>query len=82
MLGFKSQLAVGLSILVGLFFVEYPPLFLLGYWSWGAAIHKTLTGAFLISNLLVAQYVARRSGFFRHRRKPDGNGTQQGLRGT
>jgi hypothetical protein len=82
MLDFKSQVLVALSILVGLFFIEYPPLFLLGYWTWGAAVHKTLTGAFLITNLLVAQFVARRLGSFRGGRRPGRSGVQKGLPGT
>lgn len=65
MLSFKSQVLVTLAVLVGLFFLEYPPLFALGYWSWGATVHKTTTGAFLIINLVAAQLVARRLGFFR-----------------
>ncbi len=65
-LGIKYQLAVAVSIFVGLFFVEYPPIFVfLGYWSWGAAAHKSLTGILLILNLVVAQYASRRLSFFR-----------------
>lgn len=56
----KSQLLLAVSILVGIFFLEYPPIFALGYWSWGAALHKTLTGALLVLNLVVAQYATRR----------------------
>ncbi len=56
----KSQLLLAVSILVGLFFLEYPPIFALGYWSWGAALHKALTGALLVINLVVAQYATRR----------------------
>jgi hypothetical protein len=63
-LGFKSQLLVTGSIFVGLFFLEYPPIFLFGYWSWGTAAHKTLTGILLVLNLLLAQFTARRLGFF------------------
>jgi hypothetical protein len=63
--GFASQVAFTVSILVGLFFIEYPPIFLFGYWSWGAVAHKTLTGILLITNLVVAQFIARRLGFFR-----------------
>jgi hypothetical protein len=82
MLDSKSQVLLALSILVGLFFVEYPPLFLLGYWSWGAAVHKTLTGAFLVTNLLVAQFVARRLGPVRGGRRTDGSDARNGLPGT
>ncbi len=63
-LDFKYQFLVALSIFVGLFFVEYPPIFLLGYWSWGALVHKTLTGILLILNLVLAQYSAKRLGLF------------------
>jgi hypothetical protein len=63
--GFASQVVVTVAILVGLFFIEYPPIFLFGYWSWGAVAHKTLTGILLVANLVVAQFVARRLGFFR-----------------
>jgi hypothetical protein len=63
-LGFKSQVAVVLAFYVGLFFVEYPPIFLLGYWSWGALEHKTLTGVLLAVNLVITQYAAKRLGLF------------------
>lgn len=63
-LGFKSQVAVVLALYVGLFFVEYPPIFLLGYWSWGALAHKTLTGVLLAVNLVITQYAAKRLGLF------------------
>ena len=63
-LGFKSQVAVVLAFYVGLFFVEYPPIFLLGYWSWGALVHKTLTGVLLAVNLVITQYAAKRLGLF------------------
>ncbi len=58
------QLLVALCILVGLFFVEYPPIFLVGYWAWGALVHKTLSGVFIVLNLLITQYATRRLGFF------------------
>jgi hypothetical protein len=74
----RSQVALALSILVGLFFIEFPPLFLLGYWSWGPTIHKILTGAFLIANLVIAQFVTRRLGFLRRER----GGSQKPLPGT
>ncbi len=82
MLDFKSQVIVALSTLVGLFFIEYPPLFLLGYWSWSASVHKILTGAFLIANLVIAQQVVRRLGFDRGGRRPEKGGTKEGLRAT
>jgi hypothetical protein len=59
----KYQLLVGVSILLGLFFIEYPPIFLLGYWSWGALVHKTLSGILIVLNLLLAQYATKRLGF-------------------
>jgi hypothetical protein len=68
-LGFKAQVAVVLALYVGLFFVEYPPIFLLGYWSWGALVHKTITGVLLAVNLLITQYAARRLGLFGSARK-------------
>jgi len=64
-LDFKYQFLAALSIFVGLFFVEYPPIFLLGYWSWGALVHKTLTGILLILNLVLAQFAAKRLGLFK-----------------
>jgi hypothetical protein len=70
--GFKYQLLVTTSIFIGLFFLEYPPIFLLGYWSWGAVAHKALTGVLLVLNLLLAQFTARRLGFFRDTLKADG----------
>jgi len=63
--GLKFQVAISLCILVGLFFVEYPPIFLIGYWSWGALAHKTLSGALIAVNLLITQYSVRRLGYFR-----------------
>lgn len=54
-------LTVAAPIFLGLFFLEYPPLFLMGYWSWSALVHKTLSGIFLILNLAVAEYAVRRS---------------------
>ena len=65
-MGFKSQVALAVSIFVGLFFVEYPPIFLLGYWSWGPVAHKALSGILLVVNLVAAQYAARRLGLFSH----------------
>jgi hypothetical protein len=69
--GFKYQLLVALGLYVGLFFVEYPPIFLMGYWSWGAVVHKTITGVLLILNLLVTQYSVKRIGLFRAVQKVD-----------
>jgi hypothetical protein len=63
-LDFRLQLLVGASILVGLFFVEYPPMFLLGYWSWSGFVHKTITGVLLVLNLIIAQQATKRLGFF------------------
>lgn len=54
-------LTVAAPIFFGLFFLEYPPLFLMGYWSWSGLVHKTLSGIFLILNLAVAEYAVRRS---------------------
>ena len=64
-LGFRSQLAVSVCILLGLFFVEYPPIFLIGYWTWGALVHKVLSGALIALNLLITQFAVRRLGYFR-----------------
>jgi hypothetical protein len=68
-LGFKAQVAVVLAFYVGLFFLEYPPIFLLGYWSWGALVHKTITGGLLAVNLIITQYAAKRLGLFGMRQK-------------
>jgi len=57
----RLQVIVAVAVLVGLFFVEYPPIFALGYWTWSGAVHKALTGVFLIVNLVIGQYVARRA---------------------
>jgi len=58
----EYQVLVTAAVFLGLFFVEYPPLFLLGYWTWGALVHKTLSGAFLILNLVVGLQVWKRLG--------------------
>ena len=71
-LGFKAQVAVVLAFYVGLFVVEYPPIFLLGYWSWGALVHKTITGVLLAVNLVITQYSAKRLGMFGSARRMDG----------
>ena len=63
-LDFKYRFLVGFAIFIGLFFVEYPPIFVLGYWGWGALVHKTISGALLILNLVLAQYLAKRLGLF------------------
>ena len=70
-LSFKAQVAVVLALYVGLFFVEYPPIFLLGYWSWGALVHKTITGVLLAVNLVITQYAAKRLGLFRSPQRVD-----------
>ena len=61
----KWEVSVALTVLVGLFFVEYPPIFLLGYWSWSGAVHKTITGVLLVVNLVACQFAARRAGSVR-----------------
>jgi hypothetical protein len=63
-LDFKYRLLLALSIFVGLFFAEYPPIFLLGYWTWGGFAHKVLSAVTLILNLLLAQYAAKRLRHF------------------
>jgi hypothetical protein len=73
----RYQLLVGISFLVGLFFIEYLPIFLLGYWSWGASTHKILTGLLIVLNLLIAQYATKRLGFFSDVRKADGGQVQE-----
>ena len=80
-LGFKAQLAVVLAIYVGLFFVEYPPIFLMGYWSWGALVHKTITGVLLAVNLVITQYAAKRLGLFRGARSLDQAGPKKRVAG-
>ena len=54
-------LTVAAPIFFGLFFVEYLPLFAVGYWSWSGVVHKILSGAFLLLNLGIAEYSVRRS---------------------
>jgi hypothetical protein len=65
----KYQVLVTASLFFGLFFIEYPPLFELGYWAWpytvGYTAHKILSGLFIILNLGITQYAVRRWGFFR-----------------
>ena len=59
--GLDLYLTVAAPIFFGLFFLEYPPLFLLGYWGWGGLVHKVLSGVFLILNLALAEFAVRRS---------------------
>ena len=54
-------LTVAAPIFFALFFVEYLPLFAVGYWSWGGFVHKVLSGIFLLLNLGIAEYSVRRS---------------------
>jgi len=68
-MGFKAQAAVVLALYVGLFFVEYPPIFILGYWAWGALVHKVITGVLIALNLVITQYAARRLGLFQRVKK-------------
>lgn len=58
-------------VLIGLFFLEYPPIFLFGYWSWGPVTHKVLSGVLLIVNLVVAQYAGKRAFSLGHRASAD-----------
>lgn len=62
------QLLVTAAVFFGLFFVEYEPLFALGYWAWpytvGYTAHKILSGLFILLNLGITQYAVRRWGFF------------------
>jgi hypothetical protein len=63
------QVLVTAGVFFGLFFIEYPPLFQLGYWAWpytvGYTAHKILSGLFIILNLGITQYAVRRWGYFR-----------------
>ena len=61
---FKAQVAVVLALYVGLFFVEYPLIFMLGYWSWGGLVHKVISGVIIALNLVVTQYASKRLGLF------------------
>jgi hypothetical protein len=70
-MGFKAQVAVVLALYVGLFFVEYPPIFILGYWAWGGLVHKVITGVLIALNLVITQFAARRLGLFERDKKPD-----------
>ena len=66
--GFPFQVVVTGAIFFGLFLIEYPPLFALGYWTWpyeaGYTAHKVLSGLFIVLNLGITQYLVRRWGFF------------------
>ena len=62
-MGLKHPLLVFAVIFLGLFFVEYPPLFFIGYWSWGGDVHKVISGFFLILNLIIADFARKRLGF-------------------
>jgi len=68
---FKYQALVTAVLFLGLFFVEYPPLFLIGYWSWGYWPHKILSGVFIALNLYITQYSVRHWGFFKRPRSVD-----------
>ena len=63
------QVLITGAIFFGLFFIEYPPLFTLGYWAWpyqvGFTAHKIISGLFILLNLWITQYIVRRWGFFR-----------------
>jgi hypothetical protein len=74
---FKYQLLATGALFFGLFFIEYPPIFLLGYWSWSGAIHKTLSGIIIVLNLFITQYMVRRWGFFRQAPKVDSGKAQE-----
>lgn len=56
---FFLYLKVAAPVFFGLFFVEYLPLFLVGYWSWGYVVHKVLSGVFIVLNLGVAEFSVR-----------------------
>ena len=60
----RYQVLLSVLILLAPYSIEYPLVFLFGYWSWGAAAHKSVDGALVILNLLIAQYVTKRLGFF------------------
>jgi hypothetical protein len=72
----RYQVLVTIAVFFGLFFIEYPPLFELGYWSWpytvGYTLHKVISGLFLILNLGITQYAVRRWGFFHQQPKVEG----------
>ena len=59
--GLSPYVRVAAPIFFGLFFVEYLPLFAVGYWSWGYWVHKILSGIFILLNLAIAEYAVRRS---------------------
>ena len=62
--GFKAQLLLSIGILLAMFVIEYPPMFAMGYWGWGAITHKVLSGVLIAANLVITQFVVRRLGFF------------------
>ena len=64
-------LRVAAPIFFSLFFVEYLPLFAIGYWSWGYAPHKILSGVFILLNLAIAEYAVRRSRSRAIKSEPD-----------
>ncbi|MDG6925358.1 MAG: hypothetical protein JRN09_02270 [Nitrososphaerota archaeon] len=65
----RYQVLVTAGVFFGLFFIEYPPLFMLGYWAWpytvGYTAHKVISGLFILLNLGITQYAVRRWRFFR-----------------
>lgn len=63
--GFKAQLVLSIGILLAMFVIEYPPIFAVGYWGWGALVHKVLSGVLIAVNLVITQFLVRRLGFFR-----------------
>lgn len=75
----KYQLLATAALFFGLFFVEYPPIFLLGYWSWSGAVHKILSGAIIVLNLFITQYMMRRWGFFRQVQKVNDENAQEAI---
>jgi len=60
----RYRVLVAVLILLAPYSIEYPLVFQFGYWSWGAAAHKSVDGALVILNLLIAQFVTKRLGFF------------------
>lgn len=68
----KYQLMIVAVVFFGLFLIEYPPLFLAGYWSWGYWPHKILSGIFIVVNLSVTLTFVRRYHFFRNGPRIDG----------
>ena len=56
----RRQFLVAAAVFVGLFFLEYPPIFIFGYWSWSGTVHKLITGLLLVVNLVACQFAAMR----------------------